>query len=55
MQHPKINPRSDPECGAQAVKNTSLDNDDNDDHKQTLMDMFNLLFLELILCIVLVS
>ena len=37
-----------------AVINTSLD-DDNDDYKQISMSILNILLLELILCIVLVS
>ena len=39
------------QCDVLAVKNTSLNNDDNDDCKQTLMGIVNVLFLELILCI----
>ena len=39
------------QCHVLAVKNTSLNNDDNDDCKQTLMGIVNVLFLELILCI----
>ena len=37
-----------------SCKNTSLD-DDNDDHKYILMGILNILFMELILCIVSVS
>ena len=42
------------QCNVPAVKNTSLD-DDNDDCKWTLIGILDILFLELILCIVLVS
>ena len=38
-----------------ALENTSLDDDDNDDNKNILMVILNVLFLELILCIVLIS
>ena len=38
-----------------ALENTSLDDDDNDDNKNILMVIRNVLFLELILCIVLIS
>ena len=43
------------QCDVQAVKITSVDNDDNDDCKYTLIGILNALFLEIILCIVLVS
>ena len=43
------------QCDVQAVKYTSLDNDDNDGCKEILMGILNVLFLEIILCIVLVS
>ena len=43
------------QCDVQAVKNTSSDNDDNDDQKYTLIGILNVLFLELIMYIVLIS
>ena len=44
------------QCDVPAVKNTSLDDgNDNDDRKWILMGILNIMFLELILCIVLVS
>ena len=42
------------QCDVPTVKNTILDDGNNDDHKKILIGL-NALFLELILCIVLVS
>ena len=41
-------------CDIPPIKNTFLDDDHNDDCKNILVDTLNILFLELILCIVLV-
>ena len=43
------------QCDVPAVKNTSLDDGNNDICKKELIGIFNVLFLKLILCIVLVS
>ena len=42
------------QCDVPAVKNTSLDEDNNDDCKEILMGIVNILFLKIILCIFLV-
>ena len=43
------------QCDVPAAKNTSWDDDDNDDCKQILIGMLNILFLKKILIIFLVS
>ena len=43
------------QCDVLAVKNTSLDDGNNDDHKHILISTLNVLFLKLTLCIISVS